>query len=316
MTAKTLPAPAPLDFTRQQRSELADFLRTRRARLSPQEVGLPTGMRRKVPGLRREEVAELAGIGTTWYTWLEQRRDVNVSIKTLQQLADALRLASEERRYMFALAGQQPPVIDIEKDHVMLEGLRGMLRELDPSPAYIVNQYWDLIEWNSAASKIFGRFEDRPAKERNIMWLLFTDPYLRKLHLDWDAFAHCMLMGLRREIASMPRSSRLAKVISALSESSREFCAWWSAHDVVLPRQRFRVLRHPRAGTLTLDLTILQILGAPHLKLFSFTPVGWPANRRETRIIVPLMASVAAGTRQRRKRNRCPQLPGGRQTRK
>lgn len=273
MTAKTLTAPAPPDFNRQQRSELAHFLRTRRARLSPQEVGLPTGTRRKVPGLRREEVAELAGIGATWYAWLEQSRDVNVSTKTLPQLADALRLAPEERSYMFALAGQQPPVIDTEKDQVILQGLRGMLRALDPSPAYIVNECWDLIAWNRAAIKVFGRFEDRPVKERNLMWLLFTDSYLRKLHLDWDAFAHCMLMGLRGEIASMPRNSRLADVIRALRESSNEFRAWWSAHDVVFHRQRFRILRHPRAGTLTLDLTILQILRAPHLKLFSFTPV-------------------------------------------
>ncbi len=262
-----------MTFTAEQRSQLADFLRTRRALLSPPRVGLPAGKRRKVPGLRREEVAELAGIGATWYTWLEQGREVNVSARTLQQLADALRLAPEERSYLFALAGQQPPPIDTEKDDIILEGLQGVLRGLDPSPAYVVNQCWDLIAWNRGATEVFGRFENRPVSERNLMWILFTDAAFRKLHLDWEAFARCLLSGLRGEIVSMPANPRLAELVSALRESSEEFRKWWSTHDVILPQQRFRVLKHPKAGKLTLDLTILQVFRAPHLKLFSFTPV-------------------------------------------
>jgi len=256
-----------------QRAELADFLRTRRARLTAQQVGLPAGVRRKVPGLRREEIAELAGIGATWYTWLEQGREVNVSARTLQQLADALRLTPEERRYLFALTGQQASVVNTNNDAVMMEGLCGMLHELDPNPAYILNECWDLVAWNSAAIKVFGRFEDRPERERNLMWLLFTDPYLRKLHFDWDSFAHCILIGLRGEIVSVPTNPRLATVTCALRQSSKEFSAWWSTHDVVLPQPQFRMLRHPKAGKLTLNLTILQVFRAPHLKLFSFTPV-------------------------------------------
>jgi transcriptional regulator with XRE-family HTH domain len=260
-------------FSEEQRVELADFLRTRRARLTPQAVGLPAGARRKVPGLRREEVAELAGIGATWYTWLEQGREVNVSTRTLEQLADALRLAPQERRYLFALAGQRTPAINTESDDVMMEGLRGMLHGLEPGPAYVVNESWDLVAWNKAAIQIFGNFEDKPVRERNLMWLLFTDPYFRKLHLDWDAFAYCILMGLRGELGSVPNNPRLAEVTSALRQSSKEFRAWWSTHDVILPVERSKVLRHPKAGRLTLHLSILQVFRSPHLKLFSFTPV-------------------------------------------
>jgi len=273
MATQTVTTPPSTDFNAEQRAELADFLRTRRARLTPQEVGLPTGARRKVPGLRREEVAELAGIGTTWYTWLEQGREVNVSTRTLEQLGDALRLAPEERRYLFALVGQQTPAINTESDDVMMRGLRGMLRDLEPGPAYVVNECWDLVAWNEAAVKVFGAFDDKPVRERNLIWLLFTDPYFRKLHLDWDAFAYCILMGLRGELGSVPSNPRLAEVTSALRQSSKEFRAWWSAHDVILPVERSKVLNHPKAGKLTLHLTILQIFRAPHLKLFSFTPV-------------------------------------------
>jgi transcriptional regulator with XRE-family HTH domain len=272
MATQTVTSAPSTNFSAEQRAELADFLRTRRARLTPQEVGLPAGTRRKVTGLRREEVAELAGIGATWYTWLEQGREVNVSTRTLEQLADALRLAPQERRYLFALAGQQTPAINTEGDDVMMEGLRGMLRSLEPGPAYVVNECWDLVAWNEAAVKVFGNFEDKPVRERNLMWLLFTDPYFRKLHLDWNAFAYCILMGLRGELGSVPSNPRLAEVTSALRQSSKEFRTWWSAHDVVLPVERSKVLKHPKVGQLTLNLTILQVFRAPHLKLFSFTP--------------------------------------------
>jgi hypothetical protein len=191
----------------------------------------------------------------------------------LEQLADALRLAPQERRYLFALAGQQIPAINTESDDVMMQGLRGMLRDLEPGPAYVVNECWDLVAWNEAAVKVFGNFEDKPVRERNLMWLLFTDPYFRKLHLDWDAFAYCILMGLRGELGSVPSNPRLAEVTGALRQSSKEFRAWWSAHDVILPVERSKVLRHPKAGRLTLHLTILQVFRSPHLKLFSFTPV-------------------------------------------
>ena len=274
MVTKVLTAPTSVKFNREQRLELADFLRTRRARLSPQQFGLPTVTRRKVPGLRREEVAELAGIGTTWYTWLEQCREVNVSVKTLQRLADALRLAPEERRYMFVLAGQQSPVIDSEKDQMTLDGLRGILRGLDPNPAYILNDCWDFVAWNRSAIKVFGRFQDRPEGERNLVWLLFTDPYLRKLHDDWDSFAYCILTGLRGEIVSTPIKARLAEMTHALRHVSNEFNKWWSTHNILLPQPKFRILRHPKAGKLTFHLTVLQVFRAPHLKLFSFTPVA------------------------------------------
>src|SRR6266542_3276725 len=140
---------------RERRQALADFLRTRRARLSPAEVGLPAGMRRRTPGLRREEVAQLAHIGTSWYVWLEQGRDVHPSPEVLESLAQALRLTLNERRHLFLLAGQALPQHVLPAEESANPALQQVLDDLNSTPAYAVGRRWDCLAWNKAADRLF-----------------------------------------------------------------------------------------------------------------------------------------------------------------
>src|SRR5690349_10448358 len=164
----------------ERRQALADFLRQRRARLSPTDVGLPPGLRRRTPGLRREEVAQLANMGASWYVWLEQGRDVHPSAQILESLAQALRLTPNERRHLFLLAGQALPAQALPEEEHVYPALRQMLNDLNPSPAYVMGRRWDYLAWNRAADAIFNISEATSLYERNLVWRLFTNPAMRE----------------------------------------------------------------------------------------------------------------------------------------
>src|ERR1700681_178075 len=178
---------------RERRQTLANFLRQCRAHLSPVDVGLPPGIRRRTPGLRREEVAQLANIGTSWYVWLEQGRDVHPSAQVLESLARALRLTPNERRHLFLLAGQPlppPPVSPMEES--VSPALQQMLDDLNPSPAYVLGRRYDLLAWNTAADALFA-LSDTIADAsspyaRNQVWHLFTSPTTRQ-RPNWEMVA-------------------------------------------------------------------------------------------------------------------------------
>ena len=161
---------------RERRQTLADFLRQRRARLSPTDVGLPPGIRRRTPGLRREEVAQLANIGTSWYVWLEQGRNVHPSAPVLESLAQALRLTPNERRHLFLLAGQPiPPPVSPAQESIG-PALQQVLDDLNPSPAYVMGRRYDYLGWNKAADALFAISEASSPYARNLVWRLFTSP--------------------------------------------------------------------------------------------------------------------------------------------
>lgn len=185
---------------RERRDALAGFLRARRERLTPAQVGLPPGFRRRTPGLRREEVAQLADVGTTWYTWLEQGRDVRPSAVVLDALADALRLDRDERSYLFALAGRLLPAAPVTAPvaHVS-PALQTVLDSLDPNPAFVRGWRWDVYAWNRAACAVFADFAALPAGERNIVRLLFTDPQARERWEDWEGIARATLALFRAD---------------------------------------------------------------------------------------------------------------------
>jgi transcriptional regulator with XRE-family HTH domain len=196
-------------ITEQRRKELAEFLRTQRGRVSPDKLGLRSTTRRRVGGLRRDEVAELADISVTWYTWLEQGRDINVSSRALERIATALQCADDERSYLFQLAGENPP----QPGPRAVEppaNLQLLLDALDPNPAYVVCPRFDVIAWNASATDVFGDFGRYPDNLRNLLWILLTDPSMQELFVEWERFVRCLLAWFRRAIRKrrMSRSGR------------------------------------------------------------------------------------------------------------
>src|SRR5450756_771309 len=189
------------DHIEARQREFGDFLRSRRERLTPSAAGLPSGFRRRTPGLRREEVALLAGVGTTWYTWLEQGRDVRPSAEVLTAIADALRLDPAERRHLFILADrpQSEPRAD-GAEHVP-EPLVHMLESMHDQPAYVIGRRWDVLAWNDAAVRVFGDFGKLEGDARNLMHMMFANPAHRRLLADWDDLAPLSLAMFRADSA-------------------------------------------------------------------------------------------------------------------
>ena len=250
--------------------ELADFLRTRRAKLSPSQVGLPPGLRRRVPGLRREEVAELAEISVTWYTWLEQSRSVKVSSDALLRIAQALRLDPHEQEHLFLLAGQSPPPLSLAKEQVT-QPIRQLLKSLEPNPAYLVDSRWNLLAWNRAAISVFGDFDILPSSECNLMWLAFTNSAMKELFVSWSEFAHCLLVHFRADYAQNTTDKSWSELAVALQQVSPHFRQWWKSHDVARPHE-VQELEHPLVGKLVLDSVTFQVYPAANLRLTAYTP--------------------------------------------
>ncbi|WNN92117.1 helix-turn-helix transcriptional regulator [Gloeocapsopsis dulcis] len=257
------------DYQRQQ--ALADFLRSRRARLSPEEVGLPSGGRRRTPGLRREEVAQLADVGTAWYTWLEQGRDINVSEAVLDRIADALRLTMDERLHLLMLAQRQfptPPPLAAEAISPILQHL---LDNQEASPAYITGRYCNILAWNQIAAAVFSDFSALSVEERNMLWLVFTKAEYRQLFVDWERFAQDLLAMFRYFSVRYVDDSWYKQYITALIRVSPEFEQWWQRHDVRTTFEQKRELAHPVVGRLVLNVTTLHVNGDPDLKLCVYT---------------------------------------------
>ncbi|KND59120.1 putative DNA-binding protein in cluster with Type I restriction-modification system [Candidatus Burkholderia verschuerenii] len=216
------------------RSELADFLRARRERLSPAEVGLPSGGRRRTPGLRREEVAALAGVGITWYTWLEQGHAIGLSVTFLENLARVLRLDAAERRHLFLLAHERLPA-DPGKTWCLVPPLAlRLMHDLAPHLAYVLNLRWDVLPFNAPADQLFG-FSAQPPRWRNLLWLLFTDAIIRERIESWEEQAPLMLSSFRRDFARAAQGSDIRELMDELEEVSPEFKTWWHRHDVHAP---------------------------------------------------------------------------------
>lgn len=255
-----------------RRRELADFLRTRRARLRPEDVGLPAAGRRRTPGLRREELAQLAGVGITWYTWLEQARDIRVSPQVLESLARALGLRAEEQAHLFDLAqGASPRAAGLAE--TVNPALQRVLDQQEPSPAYILGRRWDLLAWNSAARRVFRDFADLPEGFRNIVWYMFTDATLRRLLIDWEHQARRQLAQFRASSARHTGDPAFTRLITALMDAAPEFRLWWPHHDVLGRPEARKDLDHPRVGRLALEQTTFHVDTNPDLRLVLYTPL-------------------------------------------
>jgi transcriptional regulator with XRE-family HTH domain len=266
--------------TNEQRGELANFLRSRRARLLPTEVGLPQTARRKTAGLRREEVAQLAGVGVTWYTWLEQGRDINVSVQVLDSLARTLRLTPEEKAHLFLLAGQAPPQHPVPQQEYVSPFLHKFLEHLGTSPAYITGHRWDVLAWNSAACQIITDFAALPVEERNIVRLIFSNEEFCRRFVDWEGIAQRILAQLRASSSQYRDDEQISALIADLKRCSPEFARWWPRHEVQGRQDGRKELMHPQAGLLALDHSTFQIDGSPGLKIVVYLPANEETARK------------------------------------
>ena len=234
-----------------RREELADFLRHRREALAPEDVGLPNGGRRRTPGLRREEVAQLAGIGATWYTWLEQGRDVRASLDVLEALARALGLNQAERSHLIMLGrGEEAPPCKTPVERVS-PTLRRLIENLGPNPAYILGRRWDYLAWNDAAVAVLGDLGAIPRAARNHAWLTFTDPVRREMFTDWEQSSRTLVAKFRADSARHLGDPAFESLIAALRKSSPEFARAWERHEVSRSGDARKDLRHPTAGMMS-----------------------------------------------------------------
>jgi transcriptional regulator with XRE-family HTH domain len=269
-----------------QRSLLAEFLRARREALSPQQAGFAAPARRRTPGLRREEVAQLAGVSVTWYTWLEQGRDITVSRQVLESLARTLRLTEAERRHLFTLADaaipeQQPKPAEVGAT------LRALLDTLAPNPAHVIDPCWDLLAYNRPYDALIGGLDRLPPHERNTIWLLFARPCVRTLLVDWQQEARSILAQFRAATGRHPQDPRAAALISALHETGQEFTALWSEHAVQAFTPKLKRFHHPRAGRLDLTYTKLSVADDPTCQLGVFLPATPADAEAVTRLTAP-----------------------------
>lgn len=232
------------------REELAHFLRSRRRRVTPADVGLATGPRRRSPGLLREEVAVLAGLSPTWYTYLEQGRKIRPSPEVLDSLARVLLLTEDERRYMHVLVhGQVNQSVPLDTELTsgeLIERLVDLSYEI-PYPVYSVDRYCDLLAWNQAAADWYEDWAPRPAEHNFLHWLLFT-PQARERLVDWENEAQDVVARWRSETAKWRGDRRIQRMVAELREVSPHFAGWWDDHDVQEHRSRTRRFRHPELG--------------------------------------------------------------------
>jgi transcriptional regulator with XRE-family HTH domain len=254
-----------------RRRELSNFLRTRRARISAADVGLHTASRRRTPGLRREEVAQLAGMSVTWYTWLEQARPISVSAEMLDSLARVLRLDGIERVQLFQLALREPVFTSKPGAQRISPLLKQMLDQMEHLPAFIAGPRFDVLGWNLAADAFFG-FAGIASRERNMVWLFFTDSKLRSLIVDWPTRARDVLARFRVNYGRHAGDKHFVELVERLKSVSSEFAEWWPRHDVLPQSEGLKHYNHPRAGRLQLQHVSFSVMDDPELILTILAP--------------------------------------------
>jgi transcriptional regulator with XRE-family HTH domain len=260
----------------EQRQELGAFLRVRRAALRPEDVGLPQGVNhRRTPGLRREELAQLAGISVSWYTRLEQGKDVQPSAKAVARVAQALQLTAAEREYLLALARRDPLVVQPAANEPVSATLGDVLEAQGDNPAYLIDARLNLLAWNRAAISVFGFAEDlaaAPAEERNLLWLIFADN-ARTWLVDRERHAKLLLAQFRDASRHQVNEPWFGRFVQRLQQRSPEFARWWSQYDVERVQETEKVINHPTVGRLRLRQTVLQVVdNSLALYLILYTP--------------------------------------------
>ena len=259
---------------------MGEFLQALRQRCAPEAFGFPVGSRRRTQGLRREEVAQLAGISPTWYTWIEQGRDVKVSPDVLDRLAQSIRLTATERAYLFEMAGRHDPQGAEAEDDSAPESLVGLLADFD-FPAYVMGRYWDLLAWNDLLAELFSTWLDRLRGEQdldndhgitpNLLRFVFLLPQSRQFVVDWESRARRICAEFRADCRTRLEEPALQRLVDELKQASPEFSRYWKQHDV-LERQGLRAFNHPRRGLVSYQQFTLRPVEQEHLKLVLLKP--------------------------------------------
>ncbi|MFE2142961.1 helix-turn-helix transcriptional regulator [Streptomyces sp. NPDC059456] len=294
-----------------QRAELGEFLRSRRARLRPADVGLPDhGRHRRVPGLRREELAQLAGVSVAYYTRLEQGHGQNVSAEVLDAIARALRLDGTETAHLTHLASprlRRPRRQPHRQEQVRPE-LRTLLDAMDGVPAYLLGRRQDVLGWNRLAAAVFGDFGALPPQERNLVRMVFQDPAAAELYEEWDCLACRVVSSLRMYAGEHPDDEQLSALVGELSVKNEEFRRLWAAHTLADNKTHgVKRLRHPLVGELSLSFETLVLPGDSAQVLVTYHAAPGSPSQDALR----MLASWSAPAGEAGARN-APQGPPGR----
>jgi transcriptional regulator with XRE-family HTH domain len=287
-TVEPLAPPVELNGTDLRRRELGAFLRNRRERVQPEDAGLRSSRRRRTPGLRREEVAQLAGVGVTWYTWLEQGREINPSAQVLDAIARTLQFDSHEHSHLFTLAGIATTTVAAQCIE-LCPTVQPLLGQLEPFPACVLNDRLDLLAYNRVYASFFEDLDAIPVEDRNILWLTFTDAAWRRPIVDWDESVGNLVAEYRAAMARHLDEPAWKLLVARLHRASPEFRAFWERHDVQSVVSRRKRALHPTAGLLSVEYTNLW-LGERHgTRIVAFTP----ADERTRKRLDSLHASLA-----------------------
>jgi transcriptional regulator with XRE-family HTH domain len=254
-----------------RRHELGEFLQVLRARSAPEAFGFPAGSRRRTKGLRREEVAQLAGISTTWYTWIEQGREVSVSAEVLDRLSSSLQLTRPERAYLFEMADRRDPQSAQTDDDDAPASLKAMLAHID-APAYLMGRYWDMLAWNTPAADLFAGWLDQ-VQTPNLLRFVFLEKVARELLVDWEIRARRITAEFRADCRSRLEDPVLQKRVEELSRESSEFVRFWKQHDVLERQGGQRDFQHPQRGLISYQQHTLHPVDQDHLKLVLLKPL-------------------------------------------
>ncbi|WP_434182139.1 helix-turn-helix transcriptional regulator [Bacillus thuringiensis] len=254
---------------------LSAFLKAKRAQISPESIGLSAGSRRRTPGLRREEVAQLAGVSTTWYTWLEQGRDIKVSTIVLDCISKALQLNNDETDYLYDLAFETNlEITSPKKDQSKLSSsLIRILDELTYCPTIITDRHCHIVGWNPAAAYVFLDFEQIPNDQRNLIRLVFTRKELKALAVNWEHFVKGFLAIFRTYYGRYLDDEWYSQFIKEMSHSHSEFQGLWQESQVSKAPDMLIEFRHAKAGKMLFNLTSLQVQGDMDLRCSIYTPV-------------------------------------------
>ncbi|WP_308166728.1 helix-turn-helix transcriptional regulator [Nocardia albiluteola] len=263
-----------------RREELREFLRSRRERLTPAAVGLPDAGRRRTPGLRREEVAVLAGVGVSWYTWLEQGRDIKVSDDVLDAVARALSLDDIERAHLYRLAGLNPPQRSAAPSVSASPQMQRLLDTWAPRPGYIRDRHWNFTAVNDAARAAFGYGDT----DHNCLVSYFTNVRFRVMHQHWDEAAPDVAAGFRADAARYPADPEFDRIAGDLTQVSPEFAELWARHDAAEHTTAIKAVDHPEVGVMVFEASLFPVPELPGHHLILHNPVGAETSERLERL--------------------------------
>jgi transcriptional regulator with XRE-family HTH domain len=263
---------------------LGAYLKDRRAKLDPVAFGFGSA-RRRTPGLRREEVAQRANVSVTWYTWLEQGRGGAPSAEVLDRIARALELTAVEREHLFLLAQNRPPEVQYQPAEAITPRLQRVLDLLEFSPALVRTATWDVIAWNRAAAAVLVDYGALPAEQRNVLRMMFCNPRVRDLQVDWESVARFVVAAFRADVARAGASMKVQALLDELIQASPEFEAMWRDHDVRSHGEGTKHLKHPKIGLLSLEYSAFAVDDQPDLTMVIYNPAT-PADRERVRSLL------------------------------